>query len=225
MVDDHALGITRLNMFAGLFGLYILRDELEAGLNLPHGKYEIPLILYDRSFDRDGQLFYPVSGDPESPWVSEVFGDGILVNGKLFPFLEVEPRLYRFRVLNAANGRFFHLAFSARTTFHQIGTDLGLLARPVPLESFALAPGERADLLVDFSSHRGESIVLTSDSLPVMQFRVAKDAVENKNSLPSTLREVALLSEDVATKTRILTLGEKDDMAGLARMMLLNNAH
>jgi len=96
---DHTLGITRLNMYAGLFGVFVIRDQFEDGLNLPKGKYEIPLTLYDRSFDREGQLFYPVSPDPESPWVPEVFGDAILVNGKLFPYLEVEPRKYRFRVL------------------------------------------------------------------------------------------------------------------------------
>ena len=119
------LGITRLNVYAGLFGAFIIRDEFEDALNLPKGKYEIPLTLFDRSFDREGQLFYPVSPDAESPWVPEVFGDAILVNGKLFPYLEVEPRKYRFRVLNAANGRFFHLALSNGQEFHQIGTDLG----------------------------------------------------------------------------------------------------
>lgn len=116
-------------------------------LHLPQGKFEIPLTLYDRSFDREGQLYYPVSPDPESPWVPEVFGDGILVNGKLFPYLEVGPRKYRFRVLNAANGRFFHLALSNGQEFHQIGTDQGLLSAPVPLKSLLIAPGERADLI------------------------------------------------------------------------------
>jgi spore coat protein A, manganese oxidase len=101
---DHALGINRLNVFAGLFGAFFVRDEFEDSLNLPRGKYEIPLVLYDRVFDLEGQLNYPVSGDEKSPWVPEVFGDAILVNGKLFPYLEVEPRKYRFRVLNGANG-------------------------------------------------------------------------------------------------------------------------
>ena len=104
---DHAMAITRLNIFAGLFGLYVLRDETEDSLDLPRGKYEVPLILYDRSFRADGQLHYPVSDDPEKPWVSEFFGDAILANGTLFPFLQVEPRKYRFRLLNASNSRFF----------------------------------------------------------------------------------------------------------------------
>lgn len=222
---DHALGITRLNIYAGLFGSFIIRDDFEDALNLPRRKYEIPIVLCDRSFDQKGQLFYPVSGDPRSPWVSEVFGDGVLVNGKLFPFLEVESRKYRFRVLNAANGRFFHLAISNGMEFHQIGSDLGLLPAPVPMRALLIAPGERVDLVLDFSGHHGEQIVLTSDSLTIMEFRVAKSAVADTSSLPSSLRAVARITEDSAIKNRILTLGEKDEMSGIAQMMLLNNAH
>jgi spore coat protein A len=222
---DHALGITRLNIYAGLFGSFFVRDSFEDGLNLPKGKYEIPLTLYDRSFDLESQLYYPISPDPQSPWVSEVFGDAILVNGKLFPFLEVEPRKYRFRVLNAANARFFHLALSGGQEFHQIGTDLGFLSAPVALKSLMIAPGERADLILNFSSRGGERIVVTSDSLIVMQFRVSKTAVPETSSLPSILRPVPKIPESAAVKTRLLTLGEKDDKAGNSMMMLLNNAH
>jgi spore coat protein A len=221
---DHALGITRLNIYAGLFGNFFVRDTFEDGLNLPKGKYEIPLTIYDRSFDLEGQLYYPISPDPESPWVPEVFGDAILVNGKLFPYLEVEPRKYRFRVLNAANGRFFHLALSNGQEFHQIGTDLGFLPAPAMLKNLVIAPGERADLILDFSGHAGEHIVVTNDSLTVLQFRVSKTATPDTSSLPSTLRPVSKIPESAATKTRLLTLGEKDDKASNPVMMLLNNA-
>ena len=187
---DHALGITRLNVYAGMFGCFIVRDDFEDGLNLPKGKYEIPLTMYDRSFDADGQLFYPTSGDPQSPWVPEVFGDAVLVNGKLFPYLQVEPRKYRFRVLNASNARFLHLAFSNDQPFHQIGTDLGLLPAPVPLNNVMVAPAERADLVIDFAGHAGESIVLANDTRAVMQFRVAKSGAPDSSVLPSTLRPV-----------------------------------
>jgi spore coat protein A len=222
---DHALGITRLNLYAGLFGNFFVRDSFEDGLNLPKGKFEIPLTIYDRSFDIEGQLYYPVSPDPESPWVPEVFGDAILVNGKLFPYLEVEPRKYRFRVLNAANGRFFHLALSNGQEFQQIGTDLGLLPAPVALKSLAIAPGERADLILDFSGRAGEKIVITDDSLTVMQLRISRTGTQDNSSLPSSLRPVPKILESAAVKTRLLTLGEKDDQAGNPSMMLLNNAH
>jgi len=222
---DHALGITRLGNYAGLFGAYFVRDEFEEGLNLPTGKFEIPLILYDRFFDKGGQLFYPVSPDPESPWVPEVFGDAIAVNGKLFPYLEVEPRKYRFRLLNAANGRFFHLALSNGHEFHQIGTDLGLLPAPVTLKSLAVAPAERADLMVDFSGHGGERITVSNDAMTVMEIRVRKTETKDTSSLPSSLRPGPKIPESESAQNRVLTLGEKDDRADNPVMMLLNNAH
>ncbi len=172
---DHAMAITRLNMFAGLFGLYLIRDAFEEGLDLPRGSYELPLVLYDRSIRRDGQLHYPVSGDPSKPWVPEFFGEAILVNGKLFPFCEVEPRRYRLRVLNASNSRFFYLSFSDGLVFHQIGSDQGLLPKPIELKQITLAPAERADLLVDFGAYQGRQPILQSDQYQLLQFRVTRD--------------------------------------------------
>jgi spore coat protein A len=222
---DHAMGITRLNIYAGLFGNYFVRDGAEDGLNLPRGKYEIPLTICDRTFDSQSQIYYPVSPAPESPWVPEVFGDAIMVNGRLFPYLDIEPRKYRFRLLNAANGRFFHLALSNGQEFRQIGTDLGLLPAPVRLKALTIAPGERADLVLDFSAFPGERIVMTNDSLTVMQFRVAKAGTPDDSSLPSTLRPFVRIPESASVNTRLLTLGEKDDLAANPMMMLLNNAH
>lgn len=231
---DHTLGINRLNVFAGLFGVFLVRDEFEDSLNLPRGKYEIPLVIYDRVFDLDGQLNYPVSGDPKSPWVPEVFGDAVLVNGKLFPYLEVGPRRYRFRVLNGANGRFFHLTLSrgptSNGTFHQIGTDQGLLPAPVPLQRLSIAPGERADLIVDFSSRDfsgagGGNVILKNDNLNVMQFRVAPNGPRDTSVLPQTLRPVPKIPESSAVKTRMLTLVEVTDLVQRPVRMLLNNVH
>jgi len=228
---DHALGINRLNVFAGLLGAFFVRDEFEDALNLPRGKYEIPLLLYDRIFDLEGQLNYPVSADdPKSPWVPEVFGDAVLVNGKIFPYLEVEPRKYRFRVLNGANGRFFHLTLSAgqtsgRLAFHQIGTDQGLLSAPVSLQRLSIAPGERADVIVDFSGYGGASVILRNDTLNVMQFRVAEKGPRDESRLPQVLRDVPRIPESSAVKTRMLTLVEVDDLVQRPVKMLLNNAH
>jgi spore coat protein A len=222
---DHALGITRLNMYAGLFGNYFVRDNFEDGLNLPKGKYEVPLTLSDRSFDAEGQLSYLVSPDPASPWLPEIFANAAMVNGKLFPYLEVEPRKYRFRLLNAANARIFRLALSNGQEFHQIGTDLGLLSAPTPLKQLLIAPGERADLIVDFSGRAGERIVVTNDPLQVMQFRVLKTATHDTSEMPASLRPIAKTPESEAVNTRILTLGQKVDQNDNPTMMLLNNAH
>ncbi len=222
---DHALGINRLNVFAGLFGAFIIRDEFEDSLNLPFGKYEIPLAICDRVFDLDGQLNYPVSDNPKSPWVPEVFGDAILVNGKLFPFLEVEPRKYRLRLLNGANGRFFRLSLSGGLPLHQIGTDQGLLPAPVTLSRLSIAPAERADLIVDFSESGGTNVILKNDNVNVMQFRVAAKGSRDESVLPKTLRPVPKIPESSAVKTRMLTLIEIDDVVQRPVTMLLNNAH
>ena len=101
---DHAMGINRLNMYAGLFGAYLLRDDHEGALGLPKDEQEIPLFLTDRLLTADAQLHYPVSGNRDAPWVAEVFGNVTLVNGALLPHMAVQPRRYRLRVINAANG-------------------------------------------------------------------------------------------------------------------------
>ena len=147
-------------------------------------------MLFDRDLRRDGQLSYPVSADPERPWVPEVFGEPQLVNGKIFPYLEVEPRKYRFRVLNAANGRFYRLSLSEGAEIHQIGTDQGLLPAPVEVTNLQLAPGERADIVIDFASIAARRILLQSDAFALMQFRVGDASVSDPSAVPATLRAV-----------------------------------
>ena len=222
---DHTLGINRLNVFAGLLGAFVVRDQLEDGLELPRDKYEIPLILFDRILDLDSQLNYPISPDPDKPWTPEVFGDAILINGKISPYLEVEPTKYRFRLLNGSNARFFHLSFANGPAFYQIGTDQGLLSAPVQLDRVFLAPGERADLIVDFEGLSGTSVILKNDILPVMQFRVGRNVVRNAAPLPKVLRPVPVASETLAARTRTLSLVEVDDPKQRPMTMLLNNAH
>ena len=224
---DHAMAITRLNIFAGLFGLYVIRDSAEDALDLPKGEFELPLILYDRSLREDGQLYYPVSGDPRQPWVPEFFGEAILVNGKLFPYREVQPRKYRLRLLNASNSRFYYLSFSTEAVFRQIGSDQGLLPQPVELKRLTLAPGERADLIVDFRACAGSAVVLQTDTYTVMQFRVGTSVEDAETPVPLSLRPVERIAEGAAVKTRVLTLngsGDFDDPTTM-RPMLLNNAY
>lgn len=219
---DHAMGINRLNIYAGLCGLYIVRDEIEDTLQLPSGKYEIPLVLMDRDLRPDGQLSYPVSSDPERPWVPEVFGEAHLVNGKLYPYLDLEARLYRFRILNAANGRFYRLSLSNGGEIHQIGSDQGLLPAPVTLKYLQLAPGERADIIIDFAAFRGAQIQLESEPFSLMQFRVNDSRASNPSALPATLRPAPRLDESSAVLTRRLTLDENLNMVAESMGMLLN---
>lgn len=169
---DHAMGITRLNVYAGLAGFWILRDKGEANVSkgrpdtigLPFGNYEIPLVFQDRTFINDGtgRLFYPAP-----PEVPEFFGDTMLVNGKVWPFLEVEPRKYRFRMLNGCNARFLRMQLVVSdkqgtipiTTrqwtnlpFVQIGAEGGFFNNATPeFNTLLTAPAERADVIIDFA--------------------------------------------------------------------------
>jgi spore coat protein A, manganese oxidase len=233
---DHAMGITRLNAVAGLMGLYVVRDPFEDALNLPSGPYEIPLVLFDRSFHPDGQLFYPVSPKPGAPWVSEYYGSAILVNGRIFPFHAVEPRQYRLRLLNSSNGSFYKLSFSPDTTFtsetlpfHLIATEQGFLPAPAETNLLILGPGERADLILDFTPHAGREVILRTDVAIVMQFRVSTAKAVGHNSepssLPSTLRPFVHIPESTAVRTRELTLADYQNRLGRSSVMLLNGAH
>ena len=172
---DHTMGINRLNIFAGLLGLYIVRDPLEESLNLPRGKYEIPLVLYDRTFDPDGQLNYPVSPVPGEPWVPEFFGNAVLVNGKLLPYLEVEARKYRFRILNARQWQVLSfVAFERPGVSPDRDRSGAARARPSRSKQLSLAPGERATRLWISAVRPALQIVVNNDMLrPVMQLRVA----------------------------------------------------
>ncbi len=225
---DHAMGIERLNQYAGLFGAFIVRDEVEEALRLPSGPYDMPIMLSDRLFGADAQLIYPTSGRPDSPWVTEFHGDALLVNGKLFPYLEVEPRQYRFRVINASNSRVYYLSLSGGRTFHQIGSDQGLLPAPEPLQMVSVSPAERVDLVVDFSGSAGQRIVLQNQAFQLLELRVSAPAGKkspraSKNpSLPAVLRPVPRLQESLAVKTRMLTLNEYEDPNTHGMLMLLN---
>jgi spore coat protein A len=251
---DHCMGITRLNIYAGLAGFYLIRDKAEKSLNLPSGEYEIPLMLQDRLFRRDGSLYYPtvVNGPKEHPlWVQEVFGDFNCVNGRVMPFLEVEPRKYRFRVLNAANSRFYHLRlFNADNTgkilndtfdvpaFQQIGTDGGLLPSPLELRYLLMAPAERFDVVIDFAGLEGKSFSLINnapapytmggqvDAEEVMLFKVTKPLQgKDTSSVPDTLVSFEALQPTYTTRERPLLVSEKERPSdGYVIIGLLGNA-
>jgi len=219
---DHAMGVERLNQYAGLFGFYLLRDDVESALRLPSGPREVPIVLCDRFFHADGSLRYPTSGVAEAPWVSEVNGDAHLVNGKLFPYLEVEPAAYRFRVLNASNSRVYDLSASSGQPFWQIGTDQGLLERPVSVRRVRLAPAERADLLFDFRASAGQEVALRHQVFPLLQFRVRRGPAAPPWQPPSRLREVHAIAPGAAAQTRTLTLNEYEDPRTHVMLMLLD---
>jgi spore coat protein A, manganese oxidase len=224
---DHGMGTTRLNVFAGLAAAYILRDANDTGaednpIGIPGGAYEIPLVVQDRAFNPDGTFLYPTSDIEGATWIGEYFGDTMLVNGKVWPFLNVEPRMYRFRILNGCNARILGLDIGGPSLW-QIGAEGGMFDIAVPVKHLVLAPAERADVLVDFTRFAGETLMLKNHkpakpvSTPapeleqVMQIRVGtRVSHPGPTSMPSTLRGGRRAELTGPVRTRYITLNEID---------------
>jgi spore coat protein A, manganese oxidase len=152
---DHGVHITAPNAYMGLAAQYILHDDLELSLPIPHGKYDVPMILKDAMFQTNGDLIY----DDNSQ--SGVYGDVILVNGKPWPLMQVEPRKYRFRFLNASVSRSYHLALDTGDAMTVIGTDGGLMTHPQEVGDVLIGMAERYEIVIDFSKYRpGQRVVL-----------------------------------------------------------------
>jgi bilirubin oxidase len=256
---DHTLGMTRLNVYAGPAGFYLLRrgpSDLPSPVlpgpaptvgSDPFGTfYEIPIAIQDRSFNDDGSLFYPDTREffdgfagpyiPDSDvspiWNPEFFGNTIVVNGRSWPFLNVEQRRYRFRFLNGCNARFLILKMSNDMPFWQIGTEGGFLPAPVQLNQLLMSPAERADVIVDFTNVPvGTEVILLNlgpdepfgggtpgvDFPPsdpgttgqVMQFRVVASAGRDLSIDPGKLKLPAFNPLGAATDTRQVSLNEE----------------
>ncbi|EJD37915.1 bilirubin oxidase precursor [Auricularia subglabra TFB-10046 SS5] len=202
---DHAIGITAVNAYFGQAGFYILDDpEEDARLGLPQGEYDIPLMLAGKQFLPSGQLL-----SPEEERVS-LYGDVMTVNAQPWPFLQVEPRKYRFRLLDASVSRTFKLYMVAssnpkqRITFSVIGSDSGLVSSTANTTSLVIAMAERWDIVVDFAPFVGQNITIMNErdfqtnpdyaaSDRIMQFRVGTTVTSQaNNNLPSTLRTLPL---------------------------------
>jgi spore coat protein A, manganese oxidase len=221
---DHGLGATRLNVFAGLAAAYLLRDQFDTGdepnpIGIPGGAYEVPLVIQDRQFNPDGTFLYPTSDIEGVTWIGEYFGDVMLVNGKVWPFLNVEPRLYRLRILNGCNARILNLGLGG-VQMWQIGAEGGMWDQPVPVTRLVLAPAERADVLVDFRRSPGQTLVMKNSSPPkpvvtpapslsqVMQLRVGTTVTQpGPTTIPTSLPGRAANLPAPST-TRYITLNE-----------------
>jgi len=230
---DHALGVTRLNVYAGMAGYYLITDNNETDLQtankIPSAPYDLGLAIQDRIFTTTGQLLYPSANEDEddehAPGIlPEVFGDFILVNGMTWPVLQVEPRQYRFRVLNGSDSRFYNLFLSSGQQIIQIGSDQGFLYAPFAMNQMLIAPGERKDIVLDFSDPAlwGQTIILKNNaktpyprgSAPdpqttgrIMAFRVEMPLNTNYplTVLPATLRSpIVPLQTELAPRKLIL---------------------
>lgn len=223
-----------MNVYAGLSGMYYIRDKNEEKLNLPSGEYEIPLVIQDRDFNDDGSLSYPAPNinGVEPSIIPGFFGNYALVNGKVWPHLVVKPRKYRFRFLNGSNARDYALRFSGEPgqilpSISQIGSDGGFLECPAKLSTLSLLPAERGDVIIDFTGLENKTFTLVNDSVPpfgtplpeIMQFRVSGEPCDDNSSLPRKLTNIAPLPVKKAKQRNIDIVVGADDYGRLMFML------
>ncbi len=218
---DHGVHATAENAYMGCAAFYITHDPLERSLPIPKGRYDVPLVLRDAMFARNGSMIF----DPEEH--DSLFGDVILANGRPWPRMQVERRKYRFRILNASISRGFDLALSSGEPMTVIGTDGGLMPAPVEVNSMRVGMAERYEVVIDFAKYKvGQKVVLRNLKLPnnvpyentdvVMRFDVAADAASKaNNSVPEVLNpgsHVMHLQESESLRTRRFHFHRKNGM-------------
>ncbi len=215
---DHRLDKTAPHSWRGLVGMWIVDDEFEASLPLPRGERDLPLMIADRTFDRHNQLTDPFTAGLRPP-ADGIAGASVLVNGAFMPHHRVDPCRYRLRVLNVSQFQSFNVHLSNGAPLVQIGSDSGLMPKPVRRQSILLGPGERAEVIVDFAGSGGEAVELRSSRHggrnpdgarayigALMQFRVGRERVPDRTRVPRRLRPLP----QWATKAK-RRIGDKPD--------------
>ncbi|OIW06972.1 hypothetical protein TanjilG_18360 [Lupinus angustifolius] len=238
---DHAMGLTRVNLLAGLIGSYIIRDpSIEVPLRLPHGdKFDRPLIVFDRSFRTDGSIYMNSTGNNPSvhpQWQPEYFGDAIIVNGKAWPRLTVQKRKYRFRIINASNARFFRFFFTNGLKFTHVGSDSAYIEKPVETNETLLGPSEITDIIVDFSKSRS-SVVILANNAPypfpsgdkvnkanskVMKFIILPNKTVDDSQIPKTLIKYPSGDLSSVSQTRYIAMYEYTSNTDEPTHLLIN---
>ncbi|MFF4020786.1 multicopper oxidase family protein [Streptomyces sp. NPDC001843] len=206
---DHAHHMESEHVYRGLAGTYLLTDAVEQALPLPKGAYDVPIAIRDARFDENGQLVYVMGDHPNRTT--------LLANGRAYPYFEVAARKYRLRLLNSANLRSVRLRLADGGEIVQIGSDGGLLPKPYATDAVALSPGERADVVIDFSRYPvGTRLVLQNTNLEggpadqlgeVLRFDVVRTATD-RSEVPSELRTLPPLPTPTAERTVVLSMDE-----------------
>ncbi|KAL6192702.1 hypothetical protein ACLB2K_033788 [Fragaria x ananassa] len=223
---DHAMGMTRVNLLAGLVGAYIIRHpDIEAPLGLPYGEFDRTLVVFDRAFSTDGSIYMDPTGNNPSihpQWQPEYFGDAIIVNGKAWPKLTVRRRKYRFRIINASNARFFKFFFPNGLRFIHVGADSAYLAKPVTSREILVGPSEITDMVIDFSASKTNSAILangaaypypTGDPVneansKVMKFMILPHSEVDTSRVPAKLIHYPVPDLSTASQTRYIAMYE-----------------
>ncbi|XP_073000180.1 multicopper oxidase LPR1 homolog 4-like [Typha latifolia] len=242
---DHALGLTRENLLAGLLGAYVIeKPTVDDPMNLPCLEEDLHLVIADRSFNVDGSIYMNTTGNVPSvhpQWQPEYFGEAITVNGKAWPFLSVRRRKYRLRILNASNARYFNLTLSNNLPFYVIGSDSSYLSAPVCTSSILVAPAEIFDVVIDFSqSTTSEAELLNNAAYPfptgtpagplngkVMKFTISAETKPDKldkSTMPKAEVNYAVVNiPDISKlKTRYIVLYEYQTADGEPTHLYIN---
>ena len=213
---DHGVHHTAQNVFMGLAGMYIMTDPVEQSLPIPHGGYDVPLIVSDMMFNTDGSLLFHLTED------SGFYGDVIAVNGRPWPLMKVARRKYRFRILNASVARSYRWSLSDGSPLTVIATDAGLMAAPKKVSSLRQAPAERYEVVIDFARYQPGARIVLRNSSPrnnvnyinvdkVMAFQVTDDPFDPAdNEVPAVLepyQPTMALTASQSVRTRRLTFG------------------
>ena len=201
----HAMGLTGEQVYYGLAGLFLIEDEVSDGLDIPktYGVDDIPLVIQDRRFFKNGQFAYTQNMHDV---INGVIGNNLLVNGAMQPALTVPPGQVRLRLLNGSNSSIYRIAFDDRRTFHIIASDGGFLERPVPMSSVLLSAGERAEIIVDFSKESSFAVIsLLVEQMGGSSFeamRIAVNGTAPVSTMVRTLRSVEKIPESEAINVR-----------------------
>lgn len=204
----HPHGLIGKQIYKGLAGFLLIDDEESDRLPIPkrYGVNDIPLILQDRRFDFNGNMLYKTS---QADLVHGMIGNTMVVNGVVNPYLEVGARKIRFRLLNGANASSYNISLHDGSQFLQIASDGGLLEAPVPMTSLMLSPGERAEIIVDFSRYRtGSVIYLVTPGFDILKCIVSGN-VSDDTAVPSKLAAIDKIPASSASKTRTFVLSQQ----------------
>ncbi len=219
----HTMHKTGEQVFKGIAGLFIIDDKDSKKLDLPkeYGVDDIPLVIQDRRFDHNGQFIYKQSMHDTMMGVT---GNVHLINGISDPFVEVEPKAIRFRILNGANARIYSLTFEDGHEFHQVAGDSSFLPKPVKMKNFILSPGERAEIVVDFSKHAGKTLFFGDGiNQRALMKVIVKDTKPTTYKLPKTLLHIKDYENAKVTNTRVFTLNMSMGWLGINNKQMQMN--
>ena len=175
--------------------MIFFEDDNSDQLDLPkdYGVNDFPLIIQDRTFDADNQFDYAGTYNPDG-----TYGDTLLINGTINPYVEVTNELVRLRLVNGSNARNYTFGLENGAVFNQIASDGGFLEQPVALTSVTLTPGERAEIIVDLSEYaEGDTAKLMDGDVTVLSLNVTEET-EVQTTLPETLNEIPELTTEGA---------------------------